>query len=374
MSTKPEKIAGLTGDLTNMETLFACKELFHKVLKSKNLESREKNIYINLNDRKNYLFNSEIKGIEKSDLILLIGTNPRYEATMLNARIRKSFLKNNTEIFSLEDLGDLTYNYKVLSNTTEEVKKIIENNCDISSKIKNAKYPLIIFGESALTLNSSKYMFEGFKKFLNENNKITEEWNSLNIINTNASAVGSYDLDIVCKTNETLEKINKNFFEIIFLIGQDNISINKKNEFIVYIGSHGDKGAEIADLVLPGAAFTEQNGYFTNLEGKLQMAFKASYPPGEAKEDWVIINEISKLIDGNRLFKDKNELLNAMNNYINSNKKNEFSNLFKEEYINEKILTLPIDYYHSNVIARSSKTMNECRNIRSKLKKTGTEG
>ena len=372
--TKPEKIAGLTGDLTNMETLFACKELFHKVLKSKNLESREKNIYINLNDRKNYLFNSEIKGIEKSDFILLIGTNPRYEATMLNARIRKSFLKNNTEIFSLEDLGDLTYNYKVLSNTTEEVKKIIENNCDISNKIKKAKYPLVIFGESALTLNSSKYMFEGFKKFLNENNKITEEWNSLNILNTNASAVGSYDLDIVCKTNETLEKINKNFFEILFLIGQDNISINKKSEFIVYIGSHGDKGAEIADLVLPGAAFTEQNGYFTNLEGKLQMAFKASYPPGEAKEDWVIINELSKLIDGNGLFKDKNELLAAMNSHINSNKKNEFSNLFKEEYKNEKILTLPIDYYHSNVIARSSKTMNECRNIRSKLKKTGTEG
>ena len=104
------------------------------------------------------------------------------------------------------------------------------------------------------------------------------------------------------------------------------------------------------------------------------MAFKASYPPGEAKEDWVIINEISKLIDGDVLFKDKNELLTAMNSYINSNKKNEFSNLFKEEYINEKILTLPIDYYHSNDIARSSKTMNECRNIRSKLKKTGTEG
>ena len=155
---------------------------------------------------------------------------------------------------------------------------------------------------------------------------------------------------------------------------RDNLDIKKNNEFVVYQGSHGDRGAEIADLILPSAAFTEQNGYFTNLEGKLQMAFKASYPPGEAKEDWVIINEISKLIDGNRLFKDKNELLVALNSHINSNKKNEFSNLFKEEYINEKILTLPIDYYHSNVIARSSKTMNECRNIRSKLKKTGTEG
>ncbi len=372
--TKPEKIAGLTGDLTNMETLFACKELFQKVLKSKDLESREKNIYLNLDNRENYLFNSEIKGIEKCDLILLIGTNPRYEATMLNARIRKSFLKNNTEIFSFEDLGDLTYPYKVLSNSTDEVKKIIENNSEISQKIKDAKSPLIIFGESALRLNSSKYIFEGLKKFLVKNNKITKEWNSLNILHSNASSVGSYDLDIVCKTNDTLEKVKNNFFELIFLIGQDNFSFVKKNEFIVYIGSHGDKGAEIADLVLPGAAFTEQDGYFTNLEGKLQMAFKASYPPGEAKEDWIVINEISKLIDEDGLFTNKNELLKAMNNYISLNKKNEFSNLFKEEFTSEKILTLPIDYYHSNVIARSSKTMNECRNIRSKFKKTGTEG
>ena len=178
----------------------------------------------------------------------------------------------------------------------------------------------------------------------------------------------------MCKTNDTLKKIDNNFFELIFLIGQDNLSFSKKNEFIVYIGSHGDKGAEMADLILPGAAFTEQDGYFTNLEGKLQMAFKASYPPGEAKEDWIIINEISKLIHNDILFKDKNELVSAMHNYLSFSKKDELSNLFKEEYISEKIFTLPIDYYHSNVIARSSKTMNECRNIRTKLKKTGTEG
>ena len=104
------------------------------------------------------------------------------------------------------------------------------------------------------------------------------------------------------------------------------------------------------------------------------MAFKASYPPGEAKEDWVIINEISKLIHNDILFKDKNELVSAMHNYLSFSKKNEISSLFKEEYIIEKIFTLPIDYYHSNVIARSSKTMNECRNIRTKIKKTGTEG
>ena len=130
----------------------------------------------------------------------------------------------------------------------------------------------------------------------------------------------------------------------------------------------------MADLVLPGAAFTEQDGYFTNLEGKLQMAFKASYPPGEAKEDWVIINEISKLIHNDILFKDKDELVSKMRNYLSFSKKDELSSLFKEEYISEKIFNLPIDYYHSNVIARSSKTMIECNNSKVNIKSTGTEG
>ena len=126
--------------------------------------------------------------------------------------------------------------------------------------------------------------------------------------------------------------------------------------------------------MLPKGCAIGKDGYFANLEGKLQMAFKASYPPGEAKEDWVIINEISKIVHNDILFKDKNELVSAMHNYLSFSKKDELSSLFKEEYINEKIFTLPLDYYHSNVIARSSKTMNECRNIRTKLKKTGTEG
>ena len=168
--------------------------------------------------------------------------------------------------------------------------------------------------------------------------------------------------------------IENNNAELIFLIGQDNLKINKKNEFIVYIGSHGDKGAEVADIILPGAAYTEQDGYFTNLEGKLQKAYKASYPPGEAKEDWSIINELSYQIDGHSLFKNKDELLNSMLNYLNKDKnKNKFE-FPKYKFTNEKIFVDEIDYYYSNVIARASKTMTECRNQRSKFKKTGTEG
>ncbi len=372
-----EKIAGITGDLSNMETLYIAKEFFQKTLKSKNLESRTEDYYVNNNDRKNYIFNSTINGIEEADLVILIGTNPRYEATILNARIRKSFLKNKTEIYSLGEIGNQTYPYKVLENDTKIIKDIIENKHELSNKIKNSKKPIIIIGQSALKLKSSKFIFEEFKKFLIKNEKINNEWNSLNIISNNASTVGAYDLDILNSINNdesTLKKIKKNYFDILFLFSQDNINFTKKNEFIIYIGSHGDRGADLADIILPGATYTEQDGYYTNLEGKIQKAFKASYPPGEAKEDWEIVNNLSELVKRKKLYKNKEELIDSMMNYIKLSNKNKIDEIENTEFFNEKILIDPIDYYYSNVIARSSVTMSECRNEKIKNKSTGTNG
>ena len=375
--TSSEKIAGLTGDLTNMETLYIVKEFFNKTIKSKNLESRIENYYVNTNDRSNYIFNSKLNGIEQSDLIVLIGTNPRYEATILNSRIRKSFLKNKTEIYSLGEIGNQTYPYKVLDNDTKIIKDIIESKHEISNKIINSKKPIIIIGQSALKLKSSKFIFEEFKKFLRKNKKINNEWNSLNIISNNASTVGAYDLDILNPINNDesiLKKIKKNYFDILFLFSQDNINFTKKNEFIVYIGSHGDKGADLADIILPGATYTEQDGYYTNLEGKIQKAFKASYPPGEAKEDWEIVNNLSELVKRKKLYKNKEELIDSMMNYIKLKNKNKIDEIENVEFFSEKILIDPIDYYYSNVIARSSVTMSECRNEKIKNKSTGTNG
>ena len=173
---------------------------------------------------------------------------------------------------------------------------------------------------------------------------------------------------------EILDKLENNNFEILILFGQDNLNFEKKNEFIIYIGSHGDKGASIADVILPGATYTEQDGYFTNLEGKLQKAYKASYPPGEAKEDWQIINELSSFIKRKNLYKDKNQLIDSLINYLNLNNKNEAEFKIPEyNFKSEKIITEEIDYYHSNAIARASKTMSECKNIRMSLPKTGTD-
>ncbi len=174
--------------------------------------------------------------------------------------------------------------------------------------------------------------------------------------------------------NFTLKSIKDNEFDIIFLFGQDNLKFIKKNEFIIYVGSHGDKGAEFADLVLPGSAYTEQDGYFTNLEGKIQKAYKASYPPGEAKEDWKIVNELANLIKRKKLFNDKNELNESMINYLKSKKVKVSRNSEKNEFVSEEILVEDIDYYYSNVISRASTTMTQCRNEKLNLKKNGTEG
>ena len=236
--TSPEKIAGLTGDLTNMETMFIVKEFFQKTIKSQNLDSRSDNCYVNNNDRQNYIFNSSLNGIEESDLIILVGANPRYEATILNARVRKSFLNNKTEIYSFGDIGELTYPYKILDNKTDTIKDIFENKNDLSEKIKNSKKPIIIIGQSALRLKSGKFIFEEFKKFLISINKITKEWNSLNILSNNASTVASYDLNILNSKdgkNVILDKIENNNFDILFLFGQDNLNFKKKNEFIIYV-------------------------------------------------------------------------------------------------------------------------------------------
>jgi len=379
--TDKDKICGFTGDLVNMETLYIFKEFFNKCLNSNNIDFRNSHSYLNSETRENYLFNSGINGIEESDFIFLVGSNPRFEATMLNARIRKAYLKNKLKIVSLNNVGDLTYPYEYLNGKTEDIKNILEGKNSISKDIINSKKPIIILGQSILSCNSGKYIFETIKSFLKKNGKINSEWNAFNIISENASTVGSIDLGIfqtVDGSNNTLSKLENNKFEIVFLLGQDSLNFKKKNEFIIYQGSHGDKGAEIADIILPGAAYTEQNGFYTNLEGKLQKAFKASYPPGEAKEDWKIINDLAESIIGKKLFKDKEELDSSLLNYLNlenekksSRKDSALDNLV---FNNEQIKLNNIDYYYSNVIARSSKTMFNCRNEKFKLKSTGTEG
>ena len=377
-NTNKDKIAGFVGDLINMEASYIFKEFLERTIDTKNYESRSSDMFIDSSKRENYLFNSTINGIEESDFILLIGTNPRFEATMLNARIRKAYLKNKVKIVSLNDVGDLTYPYQSLDGKTQTIKDIFENKNALTKDIIDAQKPLIIFGESFLRSKSAEFLFSSFKNFLLNNNKFTDDWSPFNFLPSDAATVGSLDLDIIDPSNELIKKLNENEFDLVFLIGQDNLKFNKKNEFVIYVGSHGDNGAELADIILPGAAYTEQSGHYTNLEGRVQKAYKASYPPGDAKEDWEIINDLAEFMNNRKLFNDKDELESSMFNYLNLKKErqeNHYKN--KVDLINfeDEILKITYkDYYFSNVIARSSKTMLNCNNSKLEVKRTGTEG
>ena len=379
---QPNEIAGHIGDMINMENALGFKKLFN-LIKSNNLEFREKKFYINSSEKINYIFNSSINGIEQSDLILLIGTNPRHEASMLNARIRKAFVQNKVPIFSIGDPGDLTYNYKIISDKTDEIKKIINNESELSNKILSAKNPIIIIGESVLELESGKYVFEEIKNFLIQNNKISQEWNPLNILIQNASTVGLLDLKIIPDQKENnftfFNNLENKKFKLLYLLGSDNLEFKKDNEFVVYQGSHGDRGAEVADIVLPSATYTEQEGLYENLEGRVQECKKASYPIGEALEDWKIFNRIIKkmgLNDTTNFDQLRKEVLNSIPNFseLNELPKNVESKNSKiqSNFVSEKITIRELDYYYTNSISRSSKTMSECRQIRQKIKKDGT--
>ncbi len=382
-SVQPNEIAGHIGDMINMENALSFKKFF-KSLKSENLEFREKNFYINSDEKMNYIFNSSIAGIEDADLILLVGTNPRHEASILNARIRKTFVQKKIPIFSIGNPGDLTYQYEIIGDSTEDIKKIVNKESDFSQKLLSAKKPIIIIGESALELKSGGYIFEEFKKFLIKNKLINENWNGLNILVQNASTVGLLDLKILqgknTKFSSFFDDLKNRKFKLLYLLGSDNLEIQKNDEFIVYQGSHGDRGAEIADLILPSATYTEQNGLYENLEGRIQEGKKASYPIGEALEDWKIFNRITKKLG----LKDKivkfdelrKEILETVPNFSEINELPKKSliktNNIETSFYSEKIFIRELDYYYTNSISRSSKTMSECRQIRQKIKKDGT--
>jgi len=377
-NTQKDKISGFVGDLNNMESSYIFKEFFDRILNSSNYDCRSSSRFIDISERKNYLFNSTINGIEESDFIFLIGSNPRFEATILNARIRKSFVNNNTKIISLNDVGELTYPYKFLDGQTKTLVEIFEGQHNISKEILNSKKPLIIFGESFFKSQSANFIFHLIKKYLKDNDKIFNEWNPINILSVDASTIGNLDLNIINSKNNLFDELNNHKFDVVYLLGQDSLNFTKKNEFVIYQGSHGDKGAELADIILPGATYVEQNGYFTNLEGKLQKAYKASYPPGNAKEDWMIINELAESMNKRKLFNDKDELDSSMLNHINLKKINknlpkiEIQN--KDTFKNEDLKIDYKDYYFSNVITRASKTMLDCNNSKLKIKQTGTNG
>ena len=357
--------------MVDLETIFALKDFLTKISGSASIDFRQKDFYIDPSHLSNNLFNTSIAGIDESDLILLVGANPRLEATIINSRIRKNFINKRTEIFTIGNPGDQTYKIISLGDNLKVLKDIENNNSIFSEKIKTSQKPMIVIGESVLNSKQGRFVLETSKSILKKNNSL----NGLNILHQSASSVGAIMLQAYTNTNEVLKN------EILYLIGADEINIDTKNKFIIYQGTHGSKNAKIADVILPGAAYTEKNGLYVNLEGRVQSAFKASFPPGNAKEDWKILRALSDVLNKPLKFNTIEQLRSKIFDFNPALQRTDqlplidvnALNVENVEVIDSKVNYLPIDYYHSNEIAKSSKTMLECKIARQSLQKTGTE-
>ena len=367
-----KSFAGLVGQLVDLETAYAFKSFLKNTFNSDLIDFRQKDILFDTSDEFNFRFNTSIQKIDECDFILLIGANPRHEATIINTRIRKA-VKNGCKVFSIGDPGELHYNYKVIGNNISILDDLINGNISESKILKEAKNPAIIIGESVLKPEVSLSVTNSVKSLLKSINKL----DGFNILHQSASSVGNLILGL--QSNE-IEKIYSS--EVLYLLNADEIDPKKlKNKFVIYQGTHGGESSQIADVVLPGAAYSEKNGSFVNLEGRVQKSFKASYPPGFAKEDWEIFLEISnhKNINlGFDSFESLRELMlkehSRLGNY-DQLPETDLDTIKIDRHVKKdfKVDIDLIDYYQSNIIARASTTMSECKNSKTLNKKTGTE-
>ena len=357
-----KSFSGLIGQLVDVETTFAFKEFFKKVFNSNLIDFRQKNLFLKNSSLFHNIFNTPLNDIHNSDLILLIGANPRHEASILNLKIRKAIKVNQAKVFSIGNIPDQTYKVHHLGDNIEILNDIDSNNIDFSKVFYGAKKPIIIIGESVLNFKIGNFVIEKSKSILSKANNLS----GFNILHQNASSVGSI----------ILESYNNNFknlllSDVIFLLNADEVKIDKQsNQFIIYQGTHGGENASLADVVLPGAAFTEKEGIFVNLEGRPQLANKASYPPGNAKEDWKIIKALSDVFNKPLNFNSLEELREQMFDKYPILKDLDclptinYKDIEIEEVdkIEQNIKLQDFKYYKSNIIARQSITMHECEN------------
>ena len=297
LAPKENEFKAVAGHLVETETLVAMKDLANK-LGSDNLALDQPNGSSppahGIDLRSSYLFNSKIYGVEEADAILLVGTNPRQEAAGLNARIRKQWLRSDLEVGLVGETFDSTFEFEHLGTTAADLKKTLSGPW--GKRLQVAQRPMIIVGSSATEHPDAKSIFETVGAFVDKNaaNLTTPEWQGYNVLQRAASRSGAYDVGFTVPSPTVAATIPK----FIWLLGADEISESDipKDAFVVYQGHHGDRGAQIADVILPGAAYTEKHGTYVNTEGRVQMTRAATSIPGAARDDWKILRAASEYL------------------------------------------------------------------------------
>jgi len=300
-ATTPDKIGAIAGDLAAVEEMYALKTLMAS-LGSANIDCRQDGAALDpAFGRASYVFNPTIEGIENADALLIIGANPRYEASVLNARIRKRWRMGNFPVGIVGDVGDTRYDYERLGAGAETLKELATGRGKFMTAFKQAQRPMVIVGQGALTGEGGATVLALAARIASNVKAVRDDWNGFGVLHTAAARVGGLDLGFVPGEGGKDVAGMMGALDVLFLLGADELDMSRIGKaFTVYIGTHGDAGAHRADVILPGAAYTEKSGTFVNTEGRVQMANRAGFAPGDAKEDWAILRALSDVL-GKRL-------------------------------------------------------------------------
>ncbi|MFZ2099342.1 MAG: NADH-quinone oxidoreductase subunit NuoG [Oricola sp.] len=369
-------IGAIAGDLAGVEEMFALKGLMTS-LGSPNLDCRQDGAALDPSlGRASYIFNPTIEGIESADAILIVGANPRFEAAVLNARIRKAWRATGVKIGVIGEMGDLRYDYERLGAGPETLAEIADGKHKFFRTLKSAKRPMVIVGQGALARGDGGAMLGLAARIAEAAGATKGDWNGFAVLHTAAARVGGLDLGFVPgKGGKDAEKMVAET-DVLFLLGADEIDLRKRKQggFTVYVGTHGDVGAHHADVILPASAYTEKSATYVNTEGRVQMTARAGFAPGEAKEDWAILRALSDVL-GHRLPFDslvqlRAELYGAYPHFarldaIEAGNAADIAAVAKKGgRLGKSAFASPVkDFYLTNPIARASAVMAECSSL-----------
>ncbi|MEK9755224.1 MAG: NADH-quinone oxidoreductase subunit NuoG, partial [Rhodospirillaceae bacterium] len=382
------QIAAIAGDLADCEAMTALKDLMAG-LGSPNLDCRQDGATLDADVRCSYIFNSTIAGIDRASAVLLIGANPRAEAPVLNARIRKRWTQGGLQVGVIGSDIDMTYPTTHLGDGPDALQKLADGRGDFAKVLKAAERPMIIVGQAALARPDGAQILALAHAIAEKCKAVTGDWNGFNVLHKAAARVGGLDLDFVpgaggLDVAGILAGAKSGQVKLVYLLGADEIDMEALGDaFVVYQGHHGDAGAHRADVILPGAAYTEKNATYINTEGRVQLARLAVHPPGDAREDWTIIRALSEAL-GKKLPYDllrqlRSRMVEVNSNFLNVDKAMPASwqPFGKEGPVDPAPFVTTVDnFYMTDSISRASETMARCTEtfVRAEQGKTGTHG
>ncbi len=391
-----DKIGAIIGDLADCEAMVVLKDLM-AALGSPHIDARQDGSKLSDEPRCSYLFNTTIAGIEEADFCLLIGTNPRFEASLVNARLRKRQLMGGFTVARVGQPTDLTYPVTELGAGAQTLAEIADGSHEIAKALEQAKRPMLILGQGALNRSDGNAVLAmareivdryGFVQDGKGDDAALPPWNGFNVLHTAASRVGALDLGLVPgkggkDVSAMVKAAEKGEIEVLYLLGADDIDVGSLGDaFVIYQGHHGDAAAPRADVILPAAAYTEKNATYVNTEGRPQRAKLAVFPPGEAKEDWKILRALSEAVGHtlplNTLGQVRARMAEIAPQLAEPDviQPADWQSIGRAGKLLASAFTSPIeDFYRSDPISRASPVMAECSALHAPSEEaTGTHG